>query len=275
MIIKIDYNIDNIRVETFNLNDVFTESQLPLSFEFVRQVNGRKIWDAKLNSNSWASFPDNEMIDVIVKDNAGKHLFTRKWDVLMNGSFTYQKLWNYCMNINNPKGVVVGTHDGEFGEWVPTAFNKQSEMILIEASEKQYNELLNNFGEFENLKFLNKLVTDNGETVTFYEGGAGYSNSVEKRVIEYWEPEEIKSTVRESIRFSDLIDSSVNWIHLDVEGIDDKLLYSLSNEQYNNLGLIVFEYNNLSTEKREEINNFIIHKGFTTFREKGVCVAYK
>ena len=148
-------------------------------------------------------------------------------------------------------------------------------MILIEASEKQYSELLNNFGIFENLQFVNKLVTDNGETVTFYEGGKGYTNSVEKRVIEFWETEEITATVRESIKFSDLIDSSINWIHLDVEGIDDKLLYSLSDEQYNNLGLIIFEYNNLSIEKRENINNFIIGKGFITFREKGICVAYK
>lgn len=273
--IKINYDIDSIRVETSNLNSVFTEHQLPLQFEFVKQVNGRKIWDVKLNSNSWANFPDTEMIDVVVKDNNDKHLFTRKWNVLIDGSFIYQKLWNYCLNTNNPKGVVVGTHNGEFGEWVPTALNQQSEMILIEASEKQYSELLNNFGVFENLQFVNKLVTDNGETVTFYEGGKGYTNSVEKRVIEFWETEEISATIRESIKFSDLIDNSINWIHLDVEGIDDKLLYTLSDIQYNNLGLIIFEYNNLTTEKREEINNFIISKGFTTFREKGICVAYK
>ena len=119
------------------------------------------------------------------------------------------------------------------------------------------------------------LVTENGKPTIFYEGGQGYTNSVLKRVIDYWEKEEITSTLKESIKFSTLITSDVNWLHLDVEGLDDKLLYSLTDEQYLNLDLIIFEYNNLSTEERENIDNFIKLKNFTTFKEKGICLAVK
>lgn len=273
--IKINYSTDSIRIETHNLNVVFNSEQLPLHFDFVRQVNGKKIWDTRLNSNSWAIFPDTEMIDVIVKDNSGIHLFTHRWNVVTNGTLPYQKLWNYCKLNPNSKGVVVGTHSGEFGEWVPAALDKLAHITLVEASEKQFTDLSQNYSNCDNLIFVNELVTDNGEDIIFYEGGKGYTNSVEKTVIESWETEEITSTLRSSIKFSDLVTQDTKWIHLDVEGIDDKLLYSLSDDQYSRLDLIVFEYNNLSTEKREEINNFVISKGFISFRENGICIAHK
>jgi len=273
--IEINYNNDNIHIKTLNLDNVFDELQLPLRFEFVRQVNNKKIWDVNLNSNSWATFPDTEMIDVIVRDNCGCHIFTHKWNVITNGTFFYQKLWNYCKLKPNSKGVVIGTHNGEFGEWVPVVQDNLSNIVLVEASEKQFIELSQNFLNYNDLNFINDLVTDDGEDILFYEGGKGYTNSVEKRVIEYWETEEITETLRSSIKFSNLITKDVTWIHLDVEGIDDRLLYSLSDEQFSHLDLIIFEYNNLSTEKREKINDFIISKGFIVFRENGICIAYK
>lgn len=277
--INIKYLNDSIKIETQDLNSIFDSKQLPLKFEFVRQVNSKVIWETKLNSNGWASFPDIEMIDVIVTDKLGNHIHTHKWSCVENGDFIYQRLFNFCLlnkskGVQN-KGVVVGTHNGEFGEWVPVALDKLSDMILIEASEKQYNELVKNYHNYNNLELINELVTIDGDDTIFYEGGRGYTNSVLKRVIEFWETEEIHESNRESIQFSKLITPDVNWIHLDVEGLDDKLLYTLSDEQFNHVSLIVFEYNNLSIEEREAINNFIISKGFITFREKGVCISYK
>lgn len=277
--ISIEYSNDSIKVETQELNSVFDSNQLPLKLEFARQVNSKVIWDTKLSSYSWASFPDTEMIDVIVTDNLGNQIHSHKWNCIENGTFMYQKLFNFCLlnkskNIQN-KGVVVGTHNGEFGEWVPVALNKLSDIVLIEGSQKQFESLIKNYRNYENLQFVNELVTKDGGNVTFYEGGEGYTNTVVKRVIDYWEKEPITETKRESIKFSDFITDDINWIHMDVEGIDDELLYSLSDTQFNHINLIIFEYNNLSEEKREKINNFILSKGFNTFREKGICISYK
>jgi len=273
--IKINYSTDNIRIETHNLTAVFNSEQLPLHFDFVRQVNGKKIWDIRLNSNSWATFPDTEMIDVTVKDNSGSNLITHRWNVITDGTFPYQKLWNYCKLNPNSKGVVVGTHNGEFGEWVPVAIDKLSEITLIEASEKQFNELIKNYSSYDNLKFINQLVTKDGTDTVFYEGGKGYTNTVVKRVIDYWETEPITETVRESIKFSDLITPDVNWVHTDVEGIDFELIMSLTDKQLSHLDIIIYEYNNSSDKERELINNFLIEKGFQTYREKGVSIAFK
>ena len=277
--IDIQYTEENIKITTSDLSYIFEKSQLPIKVEFVKQITGQKIWETYIDSFSWATFPDTELIDVIIKDNQNNHIHTHKWNVVENGNYFYQKLWLYCkkrIDEGKPnKGVIIGTHNGDFGEWVPVALDKISELILVEASQRQFNELKHNYNDFNQITFINNLVTENGEPTIFYEGGRGYTNSVLKRVIDYWEKEEITSTLKESIKFSTLITSDVNWLHLDVEGLDDKLLYSLTDEQYLNLDLIIFEYNNLSTEERENIDNFIKLKNFTTFKEKGICLAVK
>ena len=277
--IDIQYTEENIKITTSDLSYIFEQSQLPIKIEFVKQITGQKIWETYIDSFSWATFPDTELIDVIIKDNQNNHIHTHKWNVVENGNYFYQKLWLYCkkrIDEGKPnKGVIIGTHNGDFGEWVPVALDKISELILVEASEKQFNELKNNFNYSDQITFINNLITENGKPTVFYEGGKGYTNSVLKRVIDYWEKEKITSTLKESIKFSSLITPDVNWIHLDVEGLDDKLLYSLTDEQYLNLDLIIFEYNNLSPEERENIDNFIKLKNFTTFKEKGICLAVK
>tara|TARA_B110000503_G_C7167319_1_gene422557 strand:- start:44 stop:877 length:834 start_codon:yes stop_codon:yes gene_type:complete len=271
---KIKY-LNDIKIETYDLKNVFYDVQLPLNFKFNLQVNNNTLWEVYLNGNSWATFPNKEMVDTIVFDQQGNIVFQKKWDVIINGTFIYKKLWNYCLFNKHNKGVVVGTHNGEFGEWVPVAIDKLSEITLIEASEKQFNELIKNYSSYENLKFINQLVTKDGGETIFYEGGKGYTNTVVKRVIDYWETEPITETVRDSIKFSELITPDVNWIHTDVEGIDFELLMSLTDEQLTHLDIIIYEYNNSSDEDRELINNFLIEKGFQTYREGGVSIAFK
>ena len=271
---NIEYK-EGIKINTFNLSKVFNKEQLPLKFNFVRSVNKNKIWDVELSNDSWASFPDNEIVDVIVFDKIGNLVYEKKWNVLMNGSFIYKKLWNYCLKNKNNKGVVIGTHNGEFGEWVPVAIDELSDIILVEASQKQFSSLVENYRDYNNLKFINELVTKDGGNIIFYEGGKGYTNTVVKRVIDYWEKEPITETERTSIKFSDLITEDVNWIHTDVEGIDYELIMSLSDNQLSHLDIIIYEYNNSTPDERELINNYLIEKGYKTHRENGVSIAFR
>lgn len=266
---------DKIQVNTFNLEDLFYEDQLPLKFQFKRQINEKILWEVELNSNSWATFPDTEMIDVIVVDQQNNTIYTQKWNVVINGSKIYKVLWNYCLTNPNSKGIVVGTHDGEFGEWVPVATDRLSEMTLVEASGFQFQELTKNYESYKNLKFINQLITKDGKDTVFYEGGRGYTNTVLKRVIEYWEKEPISETIRKSIKFSELITPDINWIHTDVEGIDIELIMSLSDEQLGHLDVIIYEYNNSDPNDRKLIKDFLNQKGFVNYTEKGVGMGVK
>ena len=244
-----------------------------LKFKYVRQTTDHLLWEIDLPPNSWARYPDFEMVDVIVEDSEGNEVYRHKWEVMLNGTFLYQKMWKYSLDNPNSKGVVVGTHSGDFGEWVPLINNAQ--MTLVEASDKQFTGLTSTYSKYPNLTLINELVTVDGKDVIFYEGGAGYTNSVLKKVIDYWEHEPIIATERTSIKFSDLITPDTNWIHLDVEGIDDQLLMSLDDTTFNHIDLIIYEYNNLSGVEREVIKDFLVSKGYNHHQEGGIGLAEK
>jgi len=50
---------------------------------------------------------------------------------------------------------------------------------------------------------------------------------------------------------------------------------SLSNQQLNNLDLIIFEYNNSSPKERHIIDEYLKSKGFQTYKKRGVSIAFK
>jgi hypothetical protein len=276
---EVEYNGDGIRVDVKDLTDFEKEIEQPVTVKFIRQIGKKTIWSCELNSNSWATFPDNEMVDTIICDKYGNLLYEKKWEVTEHGNFIYQKLWfTLLKNFHNGKknhGVVVGTHKGDFGEWVPIIMKNLSTALLVEASEKQFTSLTDNYSTNSNVQLLHELVTPDGKECVFYEGGEGYTNSVLKRVIEYWEKEPIVESKRNSVKFSELVDKNVNWIHTDVEGIDPQLLMSLSDGQLHQLDIIIYEYNNSDPEEREIINNYLISKGFETFREEGVGICFR
>ena len=60
-----------------------------------------------------------------------------------------------------------------------------------------------------------------------------------------------------------------------MEGIDFELIMSLTDKQLSHLDIIIYEYNNSSDQERELINKFLIEKGFQTYREQGVSIAFK
>jgi hypothetical protein len=160
--IKIEYKEDGIKVESENLSDFFSDEHLPLKVQFQRQVSKNILWEGNLNPWCWTSFPNSEMIDVIISDSKGNKILTMEWNVVLHGTFFYRKFWSYCKNLISegitPSGIVVGTHDGEFGEWVPTALESGSKMVLVEASTPQFLRLKDNY-KFNNFQFIQDLVT--------------------------------------------------------------------------------------------------------------------
>lgn len=278
--IDITYN-EGIRIEIQNIDKLFSEDQLPLKIEIKNSVSRKTIWSTNLNSFMWAAYPNSEMAYVVISDAKGNFIYQYNWDVLIHGSFFYKSLWLYCNGLMNngkrPNGLVIGTHDGEFGEWCPLVQDDLSDMVLVEASEKQFNKLVKNYGDINELVLINNLITTDGGDVEFFEGGEGYTNSVVERVIRGWEKEEIKSTVRKSISINDLIwdnfiskGKSLDWIHLDVEGLDAKLLMSLKEEYLPNL--IIFEDFNLESSEKTDLMIWATQRNYISKSDKGICL---
>jgi hypothetical protein len=278
--IDITYS-NEIKVETKDLNKIFESEFLPLKLEIRSVVSDSLIWKTKLNSFMWASFPNTEMNNVRILDNRDNVVYQYEWDVMKHGSVFYKSLWMYCQKIKNsgrtPNGLAIGTHDGEFGEWCPAVKDQLTNVLLVEASEKQYQKLVENYKGKVGVKLLKELITVDGKEVEFFEGGRGYTNSVVERVIRDWETEEIESSFRESTSFNKLIESNftkqnlkLDWIHLDVEGLDVKLLLSLNKENVPNF--IIFEDNNLTDIDRNEIQDWIIKNNFESTSQQGITL---
>jgi hypothetical protein len=279
--ISIKYENGEIKVTVDNLQSIYSNEELPLKLEIVKTVSQNIMWSCDLNNFSWGTYPNPEMFDVVIRNRKGRQIHRYNWDVIQNGSFHYKILWLYCQNLIlkgvRPKGLAIGTHDGEFGEWVPLALTNKSDILLVDGSEKQFNELVKNYQNKEGLKFLNTIVTQTGGEVEFFEGGKGYTNTVVERVIRAWETEEIHSTRRQSISINNLIEMAYNgkfdWLHLDVEGLDAKLIMSINEIYLPNL--IIFEDNNLFQNEKDEIYNWLKSKNYSLHSESGICSASK
>ncbi len=276
--INIDFSNKKIKVETKNISKIY---KLPINVTVKSHISGNNIWTTTMRDNWWAEFPNNEINDVVLTDNDGNLIVERKWNVISDGDELYKTLYFYCNEIfkkgRMAKGIAIGTHDGLFGEWVPCVLDKITEAVLVEASEPQYLNLLKNFEKNNNLKFINSLITTNGEPVEFFEGGKGYTNSVVERVIKSWEKEEIKSSIKDSISITALINSSfdgkIDWLHTDVEGYDAELLKSIPVEKLPKL--IIFEYENLESDKNTEIADYLKGVGYDLNYQKVSCICFK
>ena len=135
------------------------------------------------------------------------------------------------------------------------------------------NELVKNYSNKENLKFINEIVTVDGGEVTWYQGGEGYTDTVVKELINEWLTEsQITQNKKDSISFKKLIEeNNFDWIHLDVEGIDGDLILSL--EKLPNI--IIYESMNLSQEMTDKLNLWFLENQYITLIENGNTIAKK
>jgi FkbM family methyltransferase len=279
--IQVTYNKDGIRVEVEVISKY--NENTPFTLNIKKHVSGEIQWSTILSDNWYATYPNTEMFDVELRDSKNTIVYTKKWDVMEHGNHFYKSLWIYNKSlISNgkfPKGLVIGTHDGEFGEWVPIVLKNECQVVLVEASDKQFGVLNKNYGNRSLVTLVNDLVTPNGGEVEFFEGGEGYTNTIVEDVIRHWEKEEIKSTKRDSISITDLIlekcGGQIDWLHLDVEGLDSQLIMGIDTTRVNLPKFIIFEDYNLSEEKKKEIYNWFYNEGYDIRSEGGICEAVK
>jgi FkbM family methyltransferase len=279
--IKVSYNSEGIKV---NVGEVSKYNKnLPLKLKIRKHVSGEVQWSTNLNDNWFATFPNTEMFDVEISDSKDRVVYVKRWDVMEHGNHFYKSLWMYNKSVLSdgkfPKGLVIGTHDGEFGEWVPIVQKRECNVVLVEASDKQFNKLKDNYKNNSLVKPIQNLITPNGGQVEFFEGGEGYTNTVVENVIRHWEKEKINSTKKDSISITDLIikecDGQIDWLHLDVEGLDAQLIMGIDESKVTLPNFIIFEDYNLSQDKKNEIYSWLNNKGYNTFSEGGICEAVK
>jgi hypothetical protein len=275
--IDIEYSNNDIKITTGLVSVLYN---LPLRLVITNHVTKREVWTCEMGDNCWASFPNSEMNDVNIYDRNGL-IYNRDWDVMYDGDFLYKTLYMYCENILRygikPQGLAIGTHDGEFGEWVPCVINYITDAVLVEASSPQFKKLQENYKKSVNVNLINQLVTVDGKPTEFFEGGRGYTNSVVERVIRSWEVEKIEKNLKSSTKINDLIENTPNkridWLHLDVEGYDGELIMSIKIDYLPNL--IIFENNNFEVSEKIQINDYLKKLGYEIYEHEVSSLAIK
>jgi hypothetical protein len=251
---------------------------LPLTLKLKNIITGEIHFEHQFWPNVWANWTGAELItDMLIYDSTGELIFEKKWDVTEYGDSIEKDLWYYLKGRQNrglrSKGLVIGTHDGRNGHWIYPIKHGLSDATLIDGSDKQYVELVNNYKNKINVETKNLIVTTDGSDVEWYQGGEGYTDTVVKELIEAWVNDgTIVKTHRPSVSINELMaQDNYDWLHLDVEGIDGDLILCL--EQRPNV--IVYESMNLPEEMNNKLNEWFSINQYFTITDNGNTIAKK
>jgi FkbM family methyltransferase len=258
---------------------LYNEDELPFIFEVSNE--GKIVWSTNLYPNMWASWDTvhNDNLVVVIKNKEDEIISEFKYNIWVNRNSTEQFFDMWIKKNPNTKGIAIGTHDGTSGEWVKHVKNKSTHVVLVEASKKQFDELIQNYSNFNNVSFRNNVITGNGGNVNFYEFGNGYTNTLSETHCQkhVFDDEEIVVVNMESISINELIlqenlQDTLDWLHLDTESIDDEIIMSLDFTKVTKPKLIVFETINFCEERTGSSER--IDKLFDWLKMNGYKVKY-
>ena len=247
---------------------IIDKNEFPLNVYFSKYINDEIVWETTANDNWFVTYNDFTFKNITVTTKSGKLVFEEKFIPNKQDSL-HQIFLTYCSSNPNDFGLAIGTHDGEYGEWAQSVKEGHTNAVLVEASAKQFDGLTDNYKSIKNVKLIQSLVTPNGEEVSFFESELGYFNSTDINHLKRYHISDIVETKKTSISLKDLIknnfDTKPIWMHLDVEGLDAKLILSLKDNVELLSNFIVFENANLSYEDNNDVNNFLTSLGYELF----------
>ena len=190
--------------------------------------------------------------DINIYTDKGDHILTRKWESAIDGDDIEKAFSIFCSVNPGCKGIIIGSHDGEWGHWVDSVRNKRVECLIIEGSNKQFKELSKNYSKYSNCTLINTIVSTDGKDVTWYTTKEGYSDSIVPGISEKFNPshrvfEAPKPTTEINHIIEDHDYQDFDFLHLDLEGYDTNIIMALKYLPK----LIVFE-----NEHCKELGNY-------------------
>ena len=257
------YGILSATIESIDTS-IYT---LPLSFEVKNCVDGQIKWSiSDMYEGHWFKYLEPCNSIATIKDKNNKIVDTWEWDTILHGDLSHKHFLDWCLKNKGSKGIAIGTHDGSTGEWVIPVRDGIIEAFLVEASDKQFEELSKNYSNINNSHLIKSLITKDGLDCTFFESPEGFTNSIDKEHIAK-HTDNFVSVSKKSVSLNDLIiqcglEKDLKWLHLDVEGIDDELIMSLDDKKINLPELIIYESLNLNDERKKKIIKWLENKSY-------------
>lgn len=249
-----------------------------VKIEFKNIITDEIHFTTYLHSNMWTNWQGAELItDVYVYSDQGNLLKKFIWDVTENGDQIEKILWYYLLERKNNKipsyGLVIGSHDGRNGHWIYGVKENLTKVTLVDGGDKQFKDLQKNYSLYNNVELKNEIITPEGGEVTWYQGGEGYTDTVIPELIHDWlEPNKIKSGTKKSVSINSIMkNKNYDWLHLDVEGIDNQLIMSLESRP----NIIIYESMNFSKKETQDLNYWFGLNSYETLTINGNTMAKK
>ena len=274
--ITYDRDANQTRVELKHFT-IFKKNELPLTAQFKRTIDGLVGWSAELEEGTWATWSGGEtQYDVVIKTADGSPILYWKFDVERDGDLIEKAFFQFIKNSpTRCKGMVIGSHNGLFGHWVFPVVKNMSDVVIVDGSEPQFMEVVNNYSHIRNAKFINEIITVDGADVDWMEGGEGFTDTICKSVItKHVEEDKIKHTERSSTSINELFEKEgphFDWLHLDVEGLDADLILALKYEPT----VIIFETMHIPSVKYSALLDWFQEKGYKLFNDGFNAMAIK
>lgn len=232
---RIQCNIDQCAAQ------VFDASEFPLRFSIWE--DGKKVWHTYLHPNYFAAWDPLQLegCEAKVTTAHGKLLktFTPPLDA------THTVLYEWASRNEGALGLVIGTHDGTHGEWVIPVKAGQLDVVLVEGSKKTAEICRSNW---PNKEVKNAIVSVDGMPTTWYEYGTGEANTIDdEHMAKHVHDDVLVKEQRETVSINTLLaEREYEWLHIDLEGIDDRIIKAMDFTNYKKPKLIIFETINIS-----------------------------
>ena len=241
----------------------FMEEQLPIRI-LHKSLSGEVLWSSELTNGTWSSYSQLTHTTFDAIDSLGNNLIHWKWDAFEHGDVAHQIFENWATNNRGANGIAIGTHNGMTGEWVNPVNKGQLKATLIEASEKQFKDLINYYNDKEWITCKQELITTDGKDCEFFECLNTFTNSVYKEhALKY--NNEITSVLMKSTSINEIFNETltrgeIKWLHIDAEGLDDYLILSL--HEYYLPEVIIFETESLPKERHKSLVKYLNSKNY-------------
>jgi FkbM family methyltransferase len=214
--------------------------------------------------------PNSRGLDVRIIDVNGDIIFNKPWSLNSKSDICEIEFIKWCQDFYfnygyKPNGVVIGSHNGSTGEWVESyKQNLIGNTLLIEPNLKPFDKLVSNYQHDNRFKFKKIVVSESDDFVDFYtdENSESESSSLIKdnllKNVTSLISHKIKSTSPNNIL--DNFDS--DWLHIDAEGYDAKILLMINDKHLNNLKFIIWEHIHLNDDIKIKLKEKLELFGF-------------
>jgi len=243
----------------------------PLNVYFTTHGTGEIFWQTEIPTyNMWCAGPPQKGLDVKVVDSNGDIVFMYDWSFGEHSDIVERKFIEWCRsfivkNGKKPKGIAIGTCDGSNGEWVEAHDQGLiGECLLIEPNTKPFLSLVSKYQNDCRFRFKQCAIGENDGLVDFFtddSGTAEFSSLIESNYLKH--KNSYKKITVKSINPNNLFSyNNPDWLHIDAEGYDGKILMLMTDDSLFSIQFLIWEHIHIDEETNISIKERLNSLGF-------------